>query len=146
MWYKAISKCLGINQSTARQIVYKWRHFSTVATLPRSMHPAKMTTKSQRRILNEVKKNPQATAKDLRTSLELANIHVHKNTIYTFLNRQGVNIRILGKKPPALQKKYIVACLNFTKEHLGKWQGYWANVFVGQKGNAYQHILNTSSQ
>ena len=43
--------------SMVRQIVYKWRKFSAVATLPRSGRPAKMTARTQRRMLNEVKKN-----------------------------------------------------------------------------------------
>lgn len=43
--YKAISKCLGIHQLTVRQIIYTWRQFSTVATLPRSGHSAKKTPK-----------------------------------------------------------------------------------------------------
>ena len=45
-------------------MVYKWRKFSTVATLPRSGHPAKMTARAQRRMLNKVKKNPRVLAKD----------------------------------------------------------------------------------
>ena len=62
--YKSISKSLDVHQSMVRQIVYTLRKFSTVATLPRSGHPAKMTTRSQRRMLNEVKKNPRVSAKD----------------------------------------------------------------------------------
>ena len=72
--YKSISKSLDVHQSTVRQIVYKWRKFSTVATLPRSCRPAKMTSRAQRRMLNEVKKNPRVSAKDLQRSLEHANI------------------------------------------------------------------------
>ena len=56
--YKSISKSLDVHQSTVSQMVYKWRKFSTVATLPRSGRPAKMTAKTQSRMLNEVKKNP----------------------------------------------------------------------------------------
>ena len=41
--YKSISKSLDVHQYTVRYIVYKWRKFSTVATLPRSGRPAKMT-------------------------------------------------------------------------------------------------------
>ena len=55
--YKSISKSLDVHHSTVRQIVYKWRKFSTVATLPRNRRPAKMTARAQRRMLNEVKKN-----------------------------------------------------------------------------------------
>ena len=70
--YKSISKSLDVPQSTVRQIVYKLRKFSTVATLPRSGHPAKMTARAQRRLLKEVKKNPRVSAKDLQKSLEHA--------------------------------------------------------------------------
>ena len=59
--YKSISKSLDVHQSTVRQIVYKWRKFSTVATLPRSGRHAKMTARAERRMLNEVKKNPSVS-------------------------------------------------------------------------------------
>jgi transposase len=52
--YKSISKSLDVHQSTVRQIVYKWKKFSTVATLPRSGCPAKMTARAQCKMLNEV--------------------------------------------------------------------------------------------
>ena len=51
--YKSISKSLDVHQSTVRQIVYKWRKFSTVATLPGNGCPAKMTARAQCRMLNE---------------------------------------------------------------------------------------------
>jgi hypothetical protein len=63
-----------------QQIVYKWRNVSTVATLPRSGCPAK-TIAAQRRMLNEVKKDPSVSAKDLQKSLEDANISVNESTI-----------------------------------------------------------------
>ena len=44
------------------QTAYKQRRHRTVATLPRSGRPAKMTPKPQRRILNEVKKSPRLSA------------------------------------------------------------------------------------
>ena len=77
-WAKSIIKCcsaltalstrqvLDVHQSTVRQIVYKWRKISTVTTLPRSGHTAKMTARAQRRMLNEVKKYPRMSAKDLQ--------------------------------------------------------------------------------
>ena len=61
MGYKSLSKSLDVHQSMVSQIVYKWRKFSTVATLPRSGCPAKMTSRAQLRMLNEVKKNPSVS-------------------------------------------------------------------------------------
>ena len=97
--YKSISKSLDVHQSTIRQIVYKWRKFSTVSTLLRSGRPAKMTARAQRRMLNGVKKNPRVRAEDLQKSLKHANISVDESTIRKTLNRNGVHGRTPRKKP-----------------------------------------------
>jgi transposase len=115
--YKSILKSLDVHRSTVRQMVYKWRKFSTVATLPRTGHPAKRTARAQRRMLNEVKKNPRVSAKDLKKSLEHANISVDESTIRETLNKNGVHGRTPRKKP-LLCKKNIAVCLKFAKEHL----------------------------
>ena len=116
--YKSISKRLDVHQSTVRQIVYKWRKCSTVATLPRSGCPAKMTARAPRRMLNEVKKNPRVSAKDLQRSLEHVNISVDRSMIPKLLNKNGVHGRTPQKKP-LLYKKTIGARLKFAKEHPG---------------------------
>uniref|UniRef100_A0AAZ3QD12 Transposase n=1 Tax=Oncorhynchus tshawytscha TaxID=74940 RepID=A0AAZ3QD12_ONCTS len=96
--YKSISKSLDVHQSTVRQMVYKWRKFSTVATLPRSGRPAKMTARAQYRMLNEVKKNPRVSAKDLQKPLEHAYISVDESTICKTINKNGVHGRTPQKK------------------------------------------------
>ena len=123
--YKSISKSLDIHQSKVRQSVYKWRKFSTVATLPRSGHSAKMTARAQRRMLNEVKKNPKMS--DLQKSLEHANISADESTIRKTLNKHGVHGRTPWKKP-LLSKINIAACLKFAKEHLDVPQRYCQNI------------------
>lgn len=45
--YKNISKDLGVHQSTMWQMFNKLRKFRTVATLPISWHPAKITPTEQ---------------------------------------------------------------------------------------------------
>ena len=122
--YKSISKNLDVHQSMVRQIVYKWRMLSTVATLPRSGHPAKMTARSQHRMLNEIKKNPRVSAKDLQKSLEHA---VDESTIRKTLNKNGVHGRTPRKKP-LLSKKNIAACQKFAKVHLDVPQSYWQTI------------------
>uniref|UniRef100_A0A3B4TNE5 Uncharacterized protein n=1 Tax=Seriola dumerili TaxID=41447 RepID=A0A3B4TNE5_SERDU len=155
--YKVISKTLEIHQSTVRQTIYKWRHFGNVATLPRSGRPVRMTPRPQRRLINEVKKQPRMTTKDLKASLELANIAVHESTIRKTLNKQGIYGRTPRRKP-LLTKKNIAARLKFVKEHIDTLQRYWRNVlwtdetkielFGGKntqhyiwcsKGTAYRH-------
>ncbi|XP_034066668.1 guanine nucleotide-binding protein G(I)/G(S)/G(O) subunit gamma-10 isoform X1 [Gymnodraco acuticeps] len=119
--YKSISESLDVHQSTVRQIVYKWRKFSTVATLPRSGRPVKMTARAQRRMLNEVKKNPRVSARDLKTSLAHANISVDESTIRKTLNKNGVHGRTPRRTPrrkPLLSRNNIAARLKFAKEHL----------------------------
>lgn len=120
--YKVISKTLEIHLPIVRQTIYKWRHFGTVATLPRSGRPVKMTPKAQWRLINEVKKQPGVTAKNLKPSLELANICVHETTVHKTLDKQGV----YGRTPqwkPLLTTKNTAA-----KEHADTPHGYWQNV------------------
>ena len=104
--YKSISKkALMFISPQQIQIVYKWRKFSTVATLPRSGRPAKMTARAQCRMLNEVKKTPRVSAKHLQKALEHVNISVDESTIRETLNRNGVHGRTPRKKP-LLSKKH----------------------------------------
>jgi transposase len=125
--YKKISKSLGVHQSKVRQIVYKWRKFSTVATLPMSGHPAKMTAREQHRMPNEVKKNLSVSAKDLKKSLEHSNTSVDESTIHKTLNKNGVHGRTPWKKP--LVSRNISAHLKFSKVHLDV-PALLANYFV----------------
>ena len=76
-----------------------------------------MSARAQSRMLNEVKKNPRVSAKDLRKSLEHANMSVDKSTTRKTLNKNGVHGRTPRKKP-LLLKKDVAARLKFTKEHL----------------------------
>ncbi|XP_077323417.1 uncharacterized protein LOC143957138 [Lithobates pipiens] len=85
--YKRIAKDLDLHQSTVRQIVYKWKKFSTVATLPRSGRPTKIGAKARCTILKHLTENPRVTAKDLKASLALDNINVHESTIRKTLNK-----------------------------------------------------------
>ncbi|KAJ4939397.1 hypothetical protein JOQ06_028846 [Pogonophryne albipinna] len=83
----------------------------------RSGRPVKMTARAQRRMLNEVKKNPRVSARDLKKSLAHANISVDESTIRKTLNKNGVHGRTPRRKP-LLSRKNIAARLKFAKEHL----------------------------
>ncbi len=78
-------------------------------------------------MLNEVKKNPRVSAKDLQKSLAHANIFVDTSTIRKTLNKNGVHGRTPRRKP-LLSKKNIAARLKFAKEHLDVPQHYWQNI------------------
>jgi len=89
------------------EVVYKWREFGIVASLPRSGRPPKMTPRVQRRILREVKKNPRVSAKDLQKSLAQSNISVHTSTICKTMAKNGVHGRTPRRKP-LLSKKTLL--------------------------------------
>jgi transposase len=103
---KSIAKDLGVHQSTVRQIVYKWRRFRTVAPLPGSGRPVKITPRAQRTILKEVRKNPRVTAKYLQKTLQTTKVCVHVSTIRKTLNNNGVDGRIPRRKPLLSKKKH----------------------------------------
>ena len=108
-----------------------------------------MTARAQRRMLNEVKKNPRVSAKDLQKSLDHANISVDERMICETLNKNGVHGRTQRKKP-LLSKKPIAAHLKFATVHLDVSQRYWQNILWtdettvdlfgrNTKGTVHQH-------
>lgn len=73
-----------------------------------SGRPEKITAKTQHRMLNEVKKNPQVSAKDLHKSLAHANISVDESTIRKTLNKNGIKERTPPlEETTAVQRKCI---------------------------------------
>ncbi|KAJ4919085.1 hypothetical protein JOQ06_026302, partial [Pogonophryne albipinna] len=86
-----------------------------------------MTARAQRRMLNEVKKNPRVSARDVKKSLAHANISVDESTIRKTLNKNGVHGRTSRRKP-LLSRTNIAARLKFAKEHLDVPQHYWQNI------------------
>lgn len=54
--YKLISRRLHLHPSTVRQTVYRWIRFRSVVSLPRSGRPARISPRTQHRIIREVKK------------------------------------------------------------------------------------------
>ena len=73
-----------------------------------------MTARAQRRMLNDVKKNPRVSAKDLQKSLEDDNISVDESTVRKTLNNNGVHGKAPWKKS-LLSKNNNAANLKFAK-------------------------------
>ncbi|KAK3536010.1 hypothetical protein QTP70_024510, partial [Hemibagrus guttatus] len=67
--YKAISKTLGLPQTTVRAIIYKWRKRGTVENLPRSGRPTKITPSSSDNSSRTSQKTPQQYPKNCRPHL-----------------------------------------------------------------------------
>uniref|UniRef100_A0AAR2LJV0 Transposase n=1 Tax=Pygocentrus nattereri TaxID=42514 RepID=A0AAR2LJV0_PYGNA len=125
--YKAISKALGIQRTTVRAIIHKWRRHGTVVNLPRSGRPPKITPRAQRRLIQEVTKDPTTTSKELQASLASVKVSVHASTIRKRLGKNGLHGRVPRRKP-LLSKKNIKAHLNFSKTHLDDPQHFWENI------------------
>ena len=125
--YKAISKALGIQRTTVRAIIHKWRRHGTVVNLPRSGRPPKITPRAQRRLIQEVTKDPTTTSKELQASLASVKVSVHASTIRKRLGKNGLHGRVPRRKP-LLSKKNIKARLNFSTTHLDDPQDFWDNI------------------
>ena len=78
--YKAISKALGLQQTMVRAIIHKWRKFG-----------------GQRRLIQEVTKEPTTTSKELQASLASVKVSVHDSTIRKRLGKNGIHGKFQGK-------------------------------------------------
>lgn len=95
--YKAISKALGLQWTTVRAIVHKWRKLGTVVNPPRSGQPTKITPRVQPRLIQEVTKEPRTTSKELQASLASVKVSVHDSTIRQTLGKNGLHGRVQGE-------------------------------------------------
>ncbi len=130
--YKAISKPLGLQRTTVRAIIHKWRKHGTVVNLPRSGRPTKITPRAQRRLIQEVTKDPTTTSKELQASLSSVRVSVHDSTIRKRLGKNGLHGRVTRPKP-LLSKKNIKAHLSFARKHLDDPQDFWENTLWTDK-------------
>uniref|UniRef100_A0A8C1HQW0 Transposase n=1 Tax=Cyprinus carpio carpio TaxID=630221 RepID=A0A8C1HQW0_CYPCA len=124
--YKAISKALGLQRTTVRAIIHKWQKHETVKNLPRSGRPTKITQRAQRRLIQEVTKDPTTSSKELQASLASVKVSVHDSTIRKRLGKNGLHGRVTRRKP-LLSKKNIKARTSFARKHLDDPQDFWEN-------------------
>ncbi len=140
--YKAISKVLGLQWTTVRAIINKWRKLRTVVNLPRSGWPTIITPRAQWRLIQEVIKEPRTTSKELQASLASIKVSVHDSTIR---KRQGKN-SIHGWVPrqkPLLSKKNTKARLTFANKYLDYPQDF-GQIFCGLMKRYIWHKTNTA--
>ncbi len=102
--YKAISTALGLQRTTVRAIIHKWRKLGPVVKLPRSGRPTKITPRAQRRLIQEVIKEPRTTSKELQASLASIKVSVHDSTIRKRLGKNGIHGRVPRQKPLLTKK------------------------------------------
>ncbi|KAK3550665.1 hypothetical protein QTP70_002365 [Hemibagrus guttatus] len=131
--YKAISKALGLLRTTVRAIIYKWRKHGTVENLPRSGRPTKITPRVQRKLIQEVTKDPTTTSKELQPHLP---------------QLRSVSHYVWRKSNTAFQKKNIIPTVKYGGGSVMVWGCFAASgpgrlaVVNGTMNSAvYQKIL-----
>ncbi len=125
--YKAISKALGLQRTTVRSIIHKWRKLGTVVNLPRSERPTKITPRAQWWLIQEVIQEPRATSKELQASLASVKVSVHDSTIRKRLGKNGIHEKVPRQKP-LLTKQNTKSSLTFARTYLYYPQDFWANI------------------
>ncbi len=125
--YKAISKALGLQQTTVRAIIHKWRKLVTVVILPRSGWPTKITPRAEWWLIQEVIKEPIKTSKELQASLASIKVSVNESTIRKRLGKNSIHGSVPRQKP-LLTKKNTKARLTFAKNYLDYPQDFWAHI------------------
>ncbi|KAI4900203.1 hypothetical protein NFI96_000492 [Prochilodus magdalenae] len=87
----------------------------SVALQEGSGRPTKITPRVQRRLIQEVSKDPTTTSKELQASLASVKVSVYDSTIRKRLGKNGLHGRVPRQKP-LLSKKNIKARLNFARK------------------------------
>ncbi len=122
--YKAISKALGLQQTTVRAIIHKGRKLGTVVNLPRSGRPTKITPREQRQLIQEVINEHRTISKELQASLASIKVSVHDSTIRKRLGKKRHPWKSSKAKDIADQKEHK------AKKYLDYHQDFWANILL----------------
>ncbi|KAK3543984.1 hypothetical protein QTP70_032747 [Hemibagrus guttatus] len=140
--YKAISKALGLPQTTVRAIIYKWQKHGTVENLPRSGRLTKITPRAQRQLIQKVTKDPTTTSKELQASLASVKVSVYDSTIRKRLGKNGPGRHavINGTMNSAVYQKILKE--NVLKENDLKLKRTW----VLQQVNDPKHTSKSNSE
>uniref|UniRef100_A0A9J7YL83 Transposase Tc1-like domain-containing protein n=1 Tax=Cyprinus carpio carpio TaxID=630221 RepID=A0A9J7YL83_CYPCA len=122
-----------------------------------SGRPTKYTPRAQRRLIQEVTKEP-TTSKELQASLSSVKVSVHDSTIRKRLDKNGLQGRVPRRKP-LLSKKNIKAHLSFARKHSDDPQDFWENTlwtsvhylklkrtWVLQQNNDPKHTSKSNSE
>lgn len=129
---KKNSKEFVLHQSTVGQIVYKWRKFNVIVTLPRSS----TSTKTNSVIVQEVTRNLRVTSKKTESLCcsgwyQCSRVHHHKNN-------RGVQVQGGSLYSPKKKKRLPT----FPQGHEDKPEGYWKNFLWTGETKAEHFGLN----
>ncbi len=109
-----------------------------------SGRPTKITPRAQRRLIQEVTKDPTTTSKELQASLASVKVSVHDSTIRKRLGKNGLHGRVPRPKP-LLSKKNIKAHLSFDILMIPKTFGKILCGLTRQKFNFLEGVCPITS-
>jgi len=96
----AIHKRLGHPRTTIQSIVKRYNEDGATTTATRSGRPPKLTERDERTLIREVKKNRNATVKEITEQINKSlPVSVGVHTVQTTLHEYGFYGRIAKKKP-----------------------------------------------
>lgn len=95
--YKKIAKQIGINPSTVRNVVKRYRERGHVHDAPRSGRPTKITKTARKKIEAAVEDNPRATLRQI-TDL-VYDLHFGHTTVDKVIKQSGFRLTVPRKKP-----------------------------------------------
>ena len=78
--FKAIAEALGLQRTTVRDFIHKWRNMEQWRTFPGVDQPPTFLQEHQH-LIQEVTEEPRGTSKDLQTSLASVKVRLHDSTI-----------------------------------------------------------------
>ncbi len=99
--FKDISKALGLQRTTVRAIIHKWRKLGTSDELSQEWF---WPPRAQWRLIQEVIKEHRTTSKELQASLASIKVSVHDSTIRKRLDKNGIHGRVPRQKPLQTKK------------------------------------------
>ncbi|KAK1798040.1 hypothetical protein P4O66_000540 [Electrophorus voltai] len=112
-----------------------------VVCYSRSGRPTKITPRAQRRLIQEVTKDPTTSSKELQASFASVKASVHDYTIRKRLGKNGLHGRVPRQKP-LLSKKNIKTYLSFARKHLDDPQDFWENTLWTDKTKVFVRCMS----
>ena len=125
--YTAISKCFTVSKTAVRCIIAKYKETNSVRNKPGCGRKHKISRTLERKIVRDVSKMPQTSAKMIVSDLASSGVDVSRNTVVRALHRGGLQ----GHRPrrtPLLKKRHITARLRFAREHMKSKDEFWESV------------------
>lgn len=122
--YGMIAKKFKVSKNGVVRICKKAQLHESAKNLPGRGRKRKTSARVDQRILREVKKNPEITAREIKETLSLT---VSTKTIKRRIKDTGLKSHLKLKKP-LISKKNKVKRLEFAKKYINKPAEFWESV------------------